>query len=84
MKPILRPRFGIDPDSDHTLFADALFIRRSGTDGLLNSKKFRKSIKVRIMQVLHMPYSAVNRFRHWTYSFVSWLRVFSVNLLIMR
>jgi len=25
IKPILRPRFGIDPDPDHTLFADALF-----------------------------------------------------------
>jgi hypothetical protein len=38
MKPILRPRFGIDPDPDHTLFADALFIRRSKTDGLLKRK----------------------------------------------
>ena len=35
MKLILRPRFGIDPDPDHTLFADALFIRRIKTDGLL-------------------------------------------------
>jgi len=38
IKPILRPRFGIDPDPDHTLFADALFIRRSKTDGLLKQQ----------------------------------------------
>jgi len=40
MKPILRPRFGIDPDPDHTLFADALFIRRNKTDGLLKRQIF--------------------------------------------
>jgi len=35
MKPILRPRFGIILDPHHTLFADALVIRRKRTDGLL-------------------------------------------------
>ncbi len=38
MKQILRPRFGIIPDPYHTLFADALVIRRNGTDGLLKQQ----------------------------------------------
>ena len=38
MKQILRPRFGIILDPYHTLFADALVIRRKGTDGLLKQQ----------------------------------------------